>query len=88
MRLKPEQSERGTARSGNNCRNYGCKENFRTDSDVPHSSNHKMPCEFRDETRVECATDCYCTVKVTGKYDRAWRWKPHRCQCGTFFTVL
>ena len=36
------------------CRNYGCKENFRTDSDVPYSSNHKMPCEFRDETRGMC----------------------------------
>lgn len=44
----------GRARSGNNCRNYGCKENFRTDSDVPYSSNHKMPCEFRDETRGMC----------------------------------
>ena len=32
----------------------GCKENFRTDSDVPYSSNHKMPCEFRDETRGMC----------------------------------
>ena len=44
--------EAGTV--GNNCRNYGCKENFRTDSDVPYSSNHKMPCEFRDETREMC----------------------------------
>ena len=23
-------------------------------SDVPYSSNHKMPCEFRDETRGMC----------------------------------
>ena len=27
---------------------------IRTDSDVPYSSNHKMPCEFRDETRGMC----------------------------------
>ena len=30
------------ARSGNNCRNYGCKENFRTDSDVPSASDSEV----------------------------------------------